>query len=294
VYALGILAHELLTGKRPITGETAMGVLAAHLTVVPPRASEVHGALDPRLDAPILRMLEKSPDDRPATAGAAIAALKRAAEEAGHVIRAEGPRLARPEQAPRSVPAATANDGEGSSAPDLFGSERGLEREVRVRTGDASPASRRVTWPFFALFIIVGASGTYAVMRTNGSSQASVEGSSSAIVPAAGVSAPVADLARPIEPSPKPVMSVDLTLQGAPRGALVLLDGKTIGEAPGPVRLPAGDAPIQVTVTAPGYETGRVAVIPNQAASTTVIMRRRGPGPASSRAGIPRDLENPF
>jgi serine/threonine protein kinase len=141
VYALGILAHELLTGKRPISGETAMGVLAAHLTVVPPRASEVHAALDPRLDAPILRMLEKNPEDRPATAGVAIADLKRAAEEAGHVIRGEGPRLPRPEQAPKSVRATTATSGEGSSAPpDLFGSERGLEREVRVRTGDASPA----------------------------------------------------------------------------------------------------------------------------------------------------------
>jgi serine/threonine-protein kinase len=65
VYALGILAHELLTGKRPISGETAMGVLAAHLTVVPPRASEVHAALDPRLDAPILRMLEKKSGGSP-------------------------------------------------------------------------------------------------------------------------------------------------------------------------------------------------------------------------------------
>jgi hypothetical protein len=131
-------------------------------------------------------------------------------------------------------------------------------------------------------------------MRTNDSNQASVEGASSVMVPAAGVSAPVADLARAIEDSAKPVMFVDLTLQGAPRGARVLLDGKAIGEAPGPVPLPAGDAPLQVTVTAPGYDTGRVAVVPNQAASAMVMMRRRAPGPASSREGIPRDLENPF
>ncbi|HMJ54714.1 MAG TPA: serine/threonine-protein kinase [Polyangiaceae bacterium] len=296
VYALGILTHELLTGKRPITGETAMGVLAAHLTVVPPRASEVHSALDPRLDAPILRMLEKNPDDRPATAGLAIAALKQAAEEAGHVIRAEGPRLPRPEQAPRSreaTPTATTDRDGSSMPPDMFGSERGLEREVRLRTGDTSPPKHRATWPF-ALLALVAAAATYAVMRTNDSNQASVEGASSAVVPAAGVSAPVADPARAIEDSAKPVMFVDLTLQGAPRGARVLLDGKPIGEAPGPVPLPAGDAPLQVTVTAPGYDTGRVAVVPNQAASAMVMMRRRAPGPASSREGIPRDLENPF
>jgi hypothetical protein len=131
-------------------------------------------------------------------------------------------------------------------------------------------------------------------MRTKGSNQTSVEGASSAIVPVVGVSAPVADPARPTEDSPKRAMFIDLTLQGAPRGAHVLLDGKVIGEAPGPVPLPAGDAPIQVTVTASGYESGRITVVPNQAASATVTMRRRGPGPASSREGIPRDLENPF
>jgi tRNA A-37 threonylcarbamoyl transferase component Bud32 len=294
VYALGILAHELLTGKRPITGETAMGVLAAHLTAVPPRASEVHGVLDPRLDAPILRMLEKNPDDRPATAGAAIADLKRAAEEAGHVIRAEGPRLQRPAQAPMGRQATATTDREGSQASDMYGSERGLEREVRVRTGAAPSGGRRAAWPFFALLVVVGAAATYAVMRTSGSNQASGEGASSVNIPAAGVSAPVAEPVRSAEDSAKPVMFVDLTLQGAPRGAQVLLNGKPMGEAPGPVALPAGDAPLQLMVTAPGYETGRVAVVPNQAASATVIMRRRAPSPASSREGISRDLENPF
>jgi hypothetical protein len=114
-------------------------------------------------------------------------------------------------------------------------------------------------------------------------------------VPAAGASAPVVDsVLAAAEDSPKPKAFVDLTLQGAPRGARVLLDGKPIGEAPGPVPLPMGDASVQLTVTAPGYETGKVAVIPNQAASAAVLMRKRSPGPASSRAGIPSDLENPF
>ena len=168
VYALGILTHELLTGKRPITGETAMGVLAAHLTVQPPRASEVNHALDPRLDAPILRMLEKNPDDRPATAGAAIAELKRAAEAAGHVIPAEGPRLLRPERAPRGREgqhiATTDRDG-SLPANDLLGSERGLEREVRVRTGDAPPANRSPMWPILVVLVAVAAGALYTLTR---------------------------------------------------------------------------------------------------------------------------------
>jgi serine/threonine-protein kinase len=298
VYALGILTHELLTGKRPITGETAMGVLAAHLTVLPPRVSEVNSLLDVRLDAPILRMLEKNPDDRPATAGAAIAELKRAAEQAGHVVPTKGLRLSRPEHVPLSREGASfapTDRGGSSLGGDLLGSERGLEREVRVRTGDASPARRGVIGPVLALVVVVGAVVTYAVTRTTDQSEARVGGASSAVVPAAGASAPVVDsVLAAAEDSPKPKAFVDLTLQGAPRGARVLLDGKPIGEAPGPVPLPMGDASVQLTVTAPGYETGKVAVIPNQAASAAVLMRKRSPGPASSRAGIPSDLENPF
>jgi hypothetical protein len=184
-------------------------------------------------------------------------------------------------------------DRASSTGADLLGSERGLERD-RLRTGDASPARRGVTWPVLALLVVVGAGATYAVTRATGENEARVGGAPSAVVPAASASGASVDPARSPEDSPAPKPFVDLTLQGAPRGARVILDGKTIGEAPGPVPMPMGDAPVQLTVTAAGYETGKVAVIPNQAASATVLMRRRPPGPASSREGIPRDLENPF
>jgi hypothetical protein len=142
--------------------------------------------------------------------------------------------------------------------------------------------------------VVVGAGATFAVTRLGDEKKAAMNVVPSADAPAAGVSAAAVDPVRATEDSTPSKAFVDLTLQGAPRGARVLLDGKPIGEAPGPVPLPTGDAPLQLMVTAPGYETGRLAVIPNQAASATVMMRKRAPGPASSREGIPRDLENPF
>jgi serine/threonine-protein kinase len=294
VYALGILTHELLTGKRPITGETAMGVLAAHLTATPPRASEDHSALDSRLDAPILRMLEKNPDDRPTTAGAAVAELKRAAQQAGHVIPLDAPHLPRPEHVPLSRDGSRVGttDRAGSWAGgEQLGSARGFEREVG--TGSA-PAPRGAAWPVLALLVLVGAGVTYAVTRAGDDKSPAAAASMSAKPPATQVPVSSVEPARAAQDSPEPKPFVDITVLGAPRGARVSLDGKGVGEAPGLVALPAGDAPVVLTVSASGYETARVAVVPNQAASATVIMRKRSPGPASSREGIPSDLENPF
>jgi eukaryotic-like serine/threonine-protein kinase len=270
VYALGVLAHELLTGKRPISGETAMAVLAAHLAATPPRVSEEHGALDQRLDAPILRMLAKNPDDRPGTAGEAIA-----------------------ERVPISRAGELDRPGDfGSAATDQFGSERGLEREVRARSGDARLTHRvGLVWPM-AIVSALLAGGAYFLARNERDKNA--RGTSSAEPAAASVAAVAVDAGRMAEGTPRAEPFVDVTLQGAPRGARVMLDGKAIGEAPGPVSLPTGEKAVQLTVVATGYETGRVAVIPNQATSATVMMRKRAPSAASSREGIPSDLENPF
>jgi hypothetical protein len=85
-----------------------------------------------------------------------------------------------------------------------------------------------------------------------------------------------------------------VTVQGAPRGARILRDGKPLGDAPGPVLVPFGDEPVKLTVVATGYESTNVVVVPNHAASATVVLKKRGPGAATTRDGVPSDLENPF
>src|SRR2546421_2150360 len=64
LYAVGVMAYELLTGQPPFTGATPQAILAAHLAVSPPRI----GALRPALAAPfamaVMRCLEKEPAAR--------------------------------------------------------------------------------------------------------------------------------------------------------------------------------------------------------------------------------------
>ncbi len=59
-YSFGVLAYELLTGKRPFYGETFEELLAAHLTQTPPPLKDKN----PRLVRAVQGLLEKDPKKR--------------------------------------------------------------------------------------------------------------------------------------------------------------------------------------------------------------------------------------
>lgn len=79
IYALGILAFELVTGQPPFVSEKSSDVLHAHIAQMPPAPSSlVPDQLIPRLfDGVVLRCLAKKPTERYATAGEVRAELMR-------------------------------------------------------------------------------------------------------------------------------------------------------------------------------------------------------------------------
>ena len=81
LYALGIVAYELLTGRVPFAGET-MAILYAHVHDLPPRPSSLRPDLPRSVDRPLLRQLEKDPDQRYRTAEEFVAELARAVQSA--------------------------------------------------------------------------------------------------------------------------------------------------------------------------------------------------------------------
>ncbi|HSN90163.1 MAG TPA: protein kinase [Anaeromyxobacteraceae bacterium] len=64
VYALGVIAYELLTGRLPFVARTVPQLLLAHLQQRPPPLAEVAPGIDPRLEWAVLKALEKDPKDR--------------------------------------------------------------------------------------------------------------------------------------------------------------------------------------------------------------------------------------
>jgi serine/threonine-protein kinase len=109
IYALGVLTHEVLTGHAPFEGGTPLELLLMHACEAPPRMSTVCAALPPELDAPVLAMLAKKPADRPASAGAAVAALAGTASAKAAVITPPlgTIRMGAPVAAEAALPAAT-------------------------------------------------------------------------------------------------------------------------------------------------------------------------------------------
>ena len=77
IYALGVLAYEMLTGRPPFAGLSAHAVLAAHLTREPEPITRVRPTVSSELDALVMRCLAKEPAGRVASASE----LRRAIDE---------------------------------------------------------------------------------------------------------------------------------------------------------------------------------------------------------------------
>ncbi|MEU3723119.1 serine/threonine-protein kinase [Streptomyces sp. NPDC031705] len=75
LYALGVLLYELLSGGVPFAGTTALGVLHRHLYEPPAPVRPLRPEIPPELEAVLLRLLAKDPQDRPASAQEVYEAL---------------------------------------------------------------------------------------------------------------------------------------------------------------------------------------------------------------------------
>ncbi len=67
-YSLGCVLHRMLTGKLPFDGPTDASIMHGHIYDDPTPVRELRADVPPGLEALVLRLLAKSPDDRPATA----------------------------------------------------------------------------------------------------------------------------------------------------------------------------------------------------------------------------------
>ena len=79
IYSLGIVLFELLTGRRPWTGDTAAAIATARLTGSVPSPSAIHGGIPPTLEdiTRAARRLHRPGESAPNRRGGGLAGLLR-------------------------------------------------------------------------------------------------------------------------------------------------------------------------------------------------------------------------
>jgi serine/threonine protein kinase len=130
LYSLGIVLFEMLTGRLPFVSESLEGFLFHHLETEPMRPSEIVDGCPPAFESLVLRLLAKSPKERPVDAHQVVREL--AAMQAAVVSRGSRtslPGVATDPATPPTLPAVTGPPGTEPMRP--ASSTMGFERWVR-------------------------------------------------------------------------------------------------------------------------------------------------------------------
>ena len=162
IYALGVLAYEMLTGKVPFDGESSLAILLKHQRdlPVPPRESRPDLDISPKLEKLVLKCLEKDRGDRPQSMGEVGRELAACMVESGvtsgptPLVLAAIPPQARatdargaaadPDTTPVPVTEPVSSRPKPIAAPVPVAVEPPAtkpERKPQIRIGDSNPAS---------------------------------------------------------------------------------------------------------------------------------------------------------
>ena len=104
LYALAVTLFEMLTGRKPYTAETALGLTVRHINDPIPSARALNPAIPPAVDELIQWTMAKDPAARPQSAAEFAGLLQQALAAPNTPLRTAGPAAAEP-GAPPAIPA---------------------------------------------------------------------------------------------------------------------------------------------------------------------------------------------
>jgi serine/threonine-protein kinase len=99
LYALGVVAYEMLAGASPFHGRSPQALVAAHLSEAPAPIATRRYDVPPGLESLVMRLLEKDPSRRPKSAAQVLRALDEVELGSGGIaVPADRPRSRRGRQ----------------------------------------------------------------------------------------------------------------------------------------------------------------------------------------------------
>jgi len=304
IYSFGVMTHEVLTGKVPFDAEEMMSVMMAQMSTPPPPMSSVCPDVPPALDGPVLRMLAKSPEDRPASVADGLEALALAARDAGFDVTVA------PVWRPGAGVPSGARPGSGGMTPDQLAIAAAKTLDASAPTPSSLSASVGSPTPTRAtnrVPVIVGGVMLVSALVGVGAYFALRSPPPSDPVPAASVSVvtSVTDRVEPAEPSatvpsaptvPSVPTPVRVTLQSVPKTVEVYLGTEPLSVTDGSVTLPHGTASVELTFKAAGYHDKVVPVVPSADSTVSVTLARvaADPGKRPPKKPGSGEIEDPF
>ena len=185
VYSLGVMAYELFLEQLPFEAETSAEIMAMHLRTAPPLPHELWPDIPDDLEALLLQMLAKAPDDRPSMLDVAhrLEKLRSALDRRRHTTIP--PAVPEPVAAVDSVKRVVSYVGRAPTEP----AGRALVRRWRYAAGAAA---------------LVASAGLFAFTRASSAPEAAAA--------AAAIAAPM-----PVEPEID--RAIDRAIQSEPLAA---------------------------------------------------------------------------
>jgi tRNA A-37 threonylcarbamoyl transferase component Bud32 len=135
VYSAGAMLYEMLTGRPPFGGDSALAVVMQHMSQPPASLRLLNPALPHHIEAPVLRALAKNPDERFGSAREMARALEQVATQPEPVPSARPQRDQRPVPPGNAawsapVPAGAAERGSVAAPPPATPSRSRLPRPL--------------------------------------------------------------------------------------------------------------------------------------------------------------------
>src|SRR5215469_4548781 len=111
LYSLGVVMFEMLAGRPPFIGPTAVSIAMQHASTYPPSLRQFYPNVPPALEQIVMKALEKEPADRFLTAAEMEYALRQCEKELRQQAR-QHQTIPSPQLAPRNYPLGAGSQGQ--------------------------------------------------------------------------------------------------------------------------------------------------------------------------------------
>jgi serine/threonine protein kinase len=111
LYSLGVVMFEMLAGRPPFIGPTAVSIAMQHASTYPPSLRQFNPNVPPALEQIVVKVLEKEPGDRFLSAAEMQQALRQCAKDLQQQAR-QHQTIPSPQLAPRNYPLSAGSQGQ--------------------------------------------------------------------------------------------------------------------------------------------------------------------------------------